>query len=282
MLKNLSHVFDRSGLAAISDLQSEQWEIIFRQLEQSQSQFLAREAEYRSPEYKWPRDPLHTWSRVWEYPYTYHHLRQWRISQGNGQNLHVVDLGSGVTFFPFSIARLGYTVTCVDVDPVVATDLPRAVKALDPKPGSIRCKIYDGSRLPFADGEIDAVYCVSVLEHIPCFEATIAVIARVLKPGGLLVLTIDLDLRGDQAIGPEGYKRLTESLHKRLDYYRPVTTVHPVEVVTSVHSPFASPNRSLPGYIMREAVRRVLGRRPASRVPFQLAVEGMVLIRRNE
>ena len=55
-----------------------QFPISFALLEKEQADFLAMESAFRSREYKWPRDPLHTWSRVWEYPYTYHHLQQAR------------------------------------------------------------------------------------------------------------------------------------------------------------------------------------------------------------
>ena len=49
--------------------------------------------------------------------------------------------------------------------------------------------------MPFQDNEADAVYCVSVLEHIPNPERTVKEVARILQPGGVFVLTIDLDLQ---------------------------------------------------------------------------------------
>jgi hypothetical protein len=63
-----THPFDRSGLAALSDLQTEEWRELFTSLEDQQREFLAKEEAFRSADYPWPRDPLHTWSRVWEYP----------------------------------------------------------------------------------------------------------------------------------------------------------------------------------------------------------------------
>jgi SAM-dependent methyltransferase len=52
----------------------------------------------------------------------------------------------------------------------------------------------DLTRLPFADGQFDAVRCVSVLEHMPrpARLAGIADMARVARPGGRLIVTYDV------------------------------------------------------------------------------------------
>jgi SAM-dependent methyltransferase len=279
MVSSHACVFDRSGIAALSDLQAEEWKVAYSFLEKEQNEFLAKESRFRSPEYKWPRDPLHRWSRVWEYPYAYHHLKQWHANGKAEMMLHVVDLGSGVTFFPFSVARLGYDVTCVDTDPVVGVDLPRAASIIDHNPGHVDCRICDKPQLPFGDADADAVYCISVLEHVPHFEQTIGEISRILKPGGLFVLTIDLDMRGDGAIGTEDYARLTQCLKRSFNCYYAVATVHPRNVLTSCSGPFPARKRSLANFLLKEGVRRLMGRHPSHRIPFELTVEGLVLIR---
>lgn len=43
--------------------------------------------------------------------------------------------------------------------------------------------------LPFADGSFDVVTCLEALEFMPDPEAALAELARVLRPGGLLVIT---------------------------------------------------------------------------------------------
>src|SRR5215213_8923717 len=96
------HPFDRGGLAALSDLKTPEWRELFERLEKDQAEFQASDSQFRSSEYKWPRDPLHTWSRVWEYPYAYHHLTR-RLAASPARAPHVVDFGSGVTFFPFAV-----------------------------------------------------------------------------------------------------------------------------------------------------------------------------------
>ena len=47
----------------------------------------------------------------------------------------------------------------------------------------------DACRLPFAPGSFDAVLCNQVLEHVPTPQHIFAEAARVLRPGGVLLLT---------------------------------------------------------------------------------------------
>ena len=49
---------------------------------------------------------------------------------------------------------------------------------------------YDGRTFPFGDGSFDAVICNQVLEHVFEPEAFVEEIARVLKNGGRLLLTV--------------------------------------------------------------------------------------------
>jgi len=281
-LTQSSSPFDRCGLAALSDLQTPAWRGLYTTLEQEQEAFLAQEPEFRSPNYLWPRDPLHTWSRVWEYPYVYHHLQKWRTkSKSEIVSTVVVDLGSGVTFFPFSVARLGYQVICTDIDPVCEGDLIKAAQHISQEPGKVNFRLCDESTLPFSDGEVDVIYCISVLEHIQEFEKTISEIDRILKPGGLLLLTIDLDLRGDSEIGVEKYQKLISALRQRFSERYPDRTVHPADLLHSAAGPFGyKPLKGiawLRSFFKQQILKPLLRRKPAPMLPFYLAVQGFVL-----
>lgn len=49
--------------------------------------------------------------------------------------------------------------------------------------------VADAQSLPFREGIADGVLCLEVIEHVPTPERVIAEIYRILKPGGLLLLT---------------------------------------------------------------------------------------------
>lgn len=66
---------------------------------------------------------------------------------------------------------------------------------------------YDGTRVPFADGSMDHVLCSEVIEHVPDAAACICEIARVLRPGGTLVMTVPWSARLHHL--PHDYRRLT-------------------------------------------------------------------------
>lgn len=50
--------------------------------------------------------------------------------------------------------------------------------------------IASATALPYRDGSFNAVLCLEVLEHIPNPAPAVAEIARVLRPGGLLVVSV--------------------------------------------------------------------------------------------
>lgn len=45
-------------------------------------------------------------------------------------------------------------------------------------------------QLPFADNSLDKIICSEVLEHLPNYEGAIDELVRVLKPGGLLAISV--------------------------------------------------------------------------------------------
>ena len=54
---------------------------------------------------------------------------------------------------------------------------------------SVQRGTFDGEPLPFADGTFDCVTMLAVIEHLKKRPETLKEARRVLKPGGLLVLT---------------------------------------------------------------------------------------------
>ncbi|MDF1515065.1 MAG: class I SAM-dependent methyltransferase [Anaerolineae bacterium] len=281
------NVLNRSGLAALSDLECSEQRAIFSILEKEQRAFLDRESEFRSEDYKWPRDPLHNWSRVWEYPYVYYHLATHFKALPQNSGPIVADVGSGVTFFPFSLAKLGYSVVCTDIDRICERDLALASACVPHSPGTVEFRLIKNSNLPFRDSECDAVYCISVLEHIPDFEETVAEIARILKPGGLCLLTCDINLRPDDGLqlDRDGLARLTSVIDKFFVRICPERTIPPVDILTTKNSRYPLTNatsgiiRQVWRLIKQKILKPLLVREPGnvSFAPPHVAVMGLAL-----
>ena len=240
---NTTAVFHRSGFAACDDLNSDEWKELYKLLKGEQDTFLSHEERFRSPGYRWPRDPLHTWSRLWEYAYVYYHLRRCLQESLVAPTPSIVDLGSGVTFLPFAIAKLGCNVTCVDPDPIVGVDIPRAAAALDIS--HVTARVANEGSIPLASGTVDALFCVSVLEHVTRPNLLLFEIERVLRPGGLFLLTIDVALRpGGQQIDAANHRQLIDAIDGLFQYEMPDRTVHPLSWLTTDSSPFPYPKPS--------------------------------------
>src|SRR5262249_55376740 len=54
----------------------------------------------------------------------------------------------------------------------------------------LRSTVADVRRLPFADASFDAIYSMGTVEHFDETEASVVELARILKPGGRLVLGV--------------------------------------------------------------------------------------------
>ncbi|MEO7040072.1 MAG: class I SAM-dependent methyltransferase [Candidatus Elarobacter sp.] len=219
--------FARSGLVALDGFEDPAYPAAFEECARAQTAFLAVEDAFRSAEYPWDRDALRQWSRCWEYPYVLAQLR----SRTPGA---VVDFGSGVTFFPFALARAGWAVTCVDNDPLVIHDLGRAAAALGTL---VHAVLNDGPVIPLADASADAVYSISVLEHLSDPLPVIAEAARILRPGGPFVLTMDVDLQGDGAIGPQPFDALLAACAEHFEPLQPEVTIHPRRMLDCFSGP---------------------------------------------
>lgn len=276
-----------SGIATSSDFSNDKYAEVVGVLQSSQKRFLDREEDFRSSTYRWPSDALNNWSRIWEYPYiaaNIERLASQKTPQDGGSR--ILDFGSGVTFFPFYLASLGFDVVCADIDPICEKDLQRAIKVFeDQQEGSVEFGLIEERRVPVADETIDMVYCISVIEHILDFEYEIAEMHRVLKPGGGLLLTLDIDLRGDHEIGLQSWNRLRECLFDAFTLELPYRALHPADVLTRKSSPADGRSAGFsslsPLYVVKNLILRHVLRKPAPRLtPPDLAVEGIVLTKR--
>jgi SAM-dependent methyltransferase len=173
----------------------------------------------------------------------------------------IVDLGAGATFFPFAISRLGYSVIAADADARATSSIDRAIGAVSTGIGAVTSLLSDARSIALETESVDGVYCISVLEHIGDFEAVIAEVRRVLRPGGVFVVTFDVDLRGSFELGPVSYTRLMQSLHTSFSLIYPEKVIHPLRVLTSDNSIYPMyRRRSILDALLRNCVHSVYNR----------------------
>jgi len=269
----MESVFDRSGLASLSDLSDPEYQKLFVELESEQRSFLERDSQFRSSSYTWPRDALHHWGRIWEYPYVYCHLKHRLSVIQPTAEAKVADLGCAVTFFPFSVAQLGYHVSCLDIEASYGPDIVRAAQAIEHGPGEVNFGLISNGCLPLGDRELDALYCISVLEHIDDFERikqTIQEIWRVLKPGGLFILTIDVDFCGHMSICIRDFYNLRKCLFQRFGLSKPEVTIHPLDILQYRNGPYPYMTYSIWQkwkFQIRQKVKPFFGKKPLRALP---------------
>ena len=126
---------------------------------------------------RWVEDPLHQWSRQYEYLFAYNVIRDY-LKGKDSQNYTFFDAGSGVTFFPYLVAEqnANVSVTCFDSDSTLGSIFSNIVST-----ASDRVKFEEGKLQSISSGDssVDLAYCISVLEHTGNFEAVLSEIYRI-------------------------------------------------------------------------------------------------------
>ena len=107
----------------------------------------------------------------------------------------VLDMGAGAGRHAFEAFRRGARIVALDYDGAELKDVLHTLAAMieagevAPDAQAI-CVNGDGTRLPFPDDTFDRIICSEVMEHIPDDRAAAAELARVLKPGGMIAVTV--------------------------------------------------------------------------------------------
>jgi ubiquinone/menaquinone biosynthesis C-methylase UbiE len=99
----------------------------------------------------------------------------------------VLDAGCGYCYHTLRLARSGALITAVDFSNVALTAARQTI-AHAGKADKVELKQADLTALPFADNSFEFVISWGVIMHVPEMEKALTELARVLKPGGILVL----------------------------------------------------------------------------------------------
>lgn len=203
------------GIPLISDYNELLRTNLFRNIEIFSNNFLSDHVKVLK-NYRWSIDPLHQWSRQWEYPFTYSYIRHF-ISSNNksmysNEKFNILDAGSGCTFFPYYISykHSNCKIYCCDNDYSLVPLFAGINNNMENT--EIEFNNYDLVNPCYKDDFFDIIYCISVLEHIPNYEEVIKQFKRIIKPNGIIIITFDISLDGKSEITIEKAQDLLDKM----------------------------------------------------------------------
>jgi SAM-dependent methyltransferase len=131
---------------------------------------------------------VHDWGTAPEFVGPRHELRE-RLLLGlflsGTPGPRVLNAGAGQGTFSMRLAERGFDVASSDSSPAVVSVLQARVGG-----EVVQAGVTD---LPFGDGSFDAAVLGEVLEHIPDDGAALREVARVVRPGGVLAVSVPAD-----------------------------------------------------------------------------------------
>ena len=114
----------------------------------------------------------------------------------------VADLGAGTGFLTQGLVARGAGVIAVDQ----SLAMLHALRVKFPAADEVECRAGDAGALPIEDGTVDQAVANMYLHHVDDPAEAIREMARILKPGGRLVIT-DLDAHDFEFLRVEHHDR---------------------------------------------------------------------------
>lgn len=173
---------------------------------------------------------------------------------------HVLDAGCGAGAFAFAVAPL--------VRDVVGVDQDAALLAAARERAPANCSFVEGdvAALPFGYGAFDVVGCLRVLHHTPRPSLVVSELARVVRPGGRLLVVDQLgDVDPLRSLALDRFEKERDPSHARLLPDADIRAFLEANDLVVVHDEVVRETREIEGYLdaaglegdERDRVRRI-------------------------
>lgn len=147
-----------------------------------------------------PRPIPFGWAWLLENPWRRHYRDPGRLAQACGLRPgdHVLEAGCGSGLFTSALARRCGHLTALDLDPRYLAQTAARTAGVP----NLSLRQGDLAALPCPDASMDAVVLISVLTETPAPVTALRECARVLRPGGRIIV-------GEEFFGPEYVRACT-------------------------------------------------------------------------
>jgi ubiquinone/menaquinone biosynthesis C-methylase UbiE len=113
----------------------------------------------------------------------------------------IIEIGCGAGILAVDIALRGYSISAIDTAPAML-DLTSTRASDSGVRRRVDIRLGDIHKLDFADRSLDVVFAIGVLPWVPALPVALAELARVLKPGGHCIVTVDNGKRLSHRLDP--------------------------------------------------------------------------------